>query len=44
MPAAAGQRASSDPARDVTTIEKDGHTWQMKGSVTNVILTPPASR
>ncbi len=36
-------RTSYDPAKDVTTIEKDGYTWQLKGPVTNAVLTPKAT-
>lgn len=43
-PSASGQRYSYDPVKDMTTIEKDGFTWYLKGNVTNLVLTPKAAQ
>ena len=42
QPSGAGH-TSYDPATDVTTIEKGGYTWFLKGNVTNLVLTPKAA-
>lgn len=43
-PTAGGQQTSYDPVKDVTTIEKDGYTWKVKGNLTNVVVTPKTSQ
>ncbi|MDA7500231.1 hypothetical protein N8487_00520 [bacterium] len=41
---AVSQQSSYDPAKDTPTIETDGYTWQLKGKVTNVVVTPKPSQ
>jgi len=40
----ASQRTEYDSERDVTTIEKGGYTWQLKGKVSGATAVPESPR